>query len=179
MANDDLPVRVYEELRALAQAKLLQERPGHTLQATALVHEAFVRLSAQNRAGTQSKSQFMAIAAETMRRVLVDHARARLTEKRGGDRRRVTLSDSIADDSSPAVDVLELDEVLDELARVDERAARVVTLRFFGGLDVAATADLLGVSDRTIKSEWRFARAWLQDRLKSHQSLPLDSAGHA
>ncbi|MCG3121775.1 MAG: hypothetical protein GIKADHBN_00146 [Phycisphaerales bacterium] len=165
--HDELLGVLYDQLRAVAQAKLNQERRDHTLQATALVHEVFLRLSSQERAQWHSQEQFLAIAAQTMRRVLVDHARARHTEKRGGDAHRVTISDALPDRSAPEADVLELDLALDELARVDERAARVVELRYFAGLDIAGAAGALGVSVRTVNYEWRFARAWLVNRLQT------------
>lgn len=173
MANGDrsaagkLFPMVYDELRALAAARLVQERRDHTLQATALVHEAYIKLIDQTRVTWQSKIHFMAVAAQVMRRILVDHARARDAGKRGGGAARATLTDTVAPSTEPPLDLLDLDAALSELATLDERQARVIELRFFAGLDVAQTAEVLGVSERTIKNDWRFARAWLQHRLAS------------
>jgi RNA polymerase sigma factor (TIGR02999 family) len=154
---------VYDELRRLARAQLRRERPGHTLQTTALVHEAYLRLAGQEKLSFESRGHLRAIAANTMRRILVEHARARRAAKRGGERARLTLTDGLglAEESKP-VDVLALDEALRRLAEVDPRASRVVELRFFGGLTVEETAEILGVSAPTIKREWALARAWLR-----------------
>jgi RNA polymerase sigma factor (TIGR02999 family) len=157
---------VYDQLRALAQDWMKRERAGHTLDATALVHEAYLRLADQTRAAWERPEHFFALAATMIRRVLVDHARARLSRKRGGDRGRLTLSGVGEEtDAGTGPDLVELDGALDALAGADPRAARVVELRYFAGLGVEDTAAVLGVSARTVKNDWAFARAWLRERL--------------
>jgi RNA polymerase sigma factor (TIGR02999 family) len=166
--SDAVVAEVYHQLNALAQELMKRERAGHTLSATALVHEAYLRLSDQRRTAWESPGHFFAMAATMIRRVLVDHARARLTRKRGGDRGRITLSEADSGkEQRPGPDLLELDEALTRLAVEDARAARVVELRYFAGLGVDDCAALLGVSIRTVKSDWTFGRAWLRDRLRS------------
>jgi RNA polymerase sigma factor (TIGR02999 family) len=164
-AADELMPLVYDELRRLAALKLGDERPNHTLGPTALVHEAFVRL-VSGEVSWQGRTHFMAIAARTLRRVLVDHARARRAAKRGGG----VLLDSLIEEpavlGADPVDVLAVDSVLERLARVNERQAALVELRVFGGLTVKETAEALGVSADTLKSDWRFARAWLKRELR-------------
>lgn len=157
---------VYAELRLQAARALRDQPDGHTLQPTALVHEAYVRLADQPGAGGQSRAQFFAVAALVMRGVLVDHARARGREKRGGGRDRVTLGDA-GGVAAPerAVDVLELDEALDRLGARDPRKARVVELRYFVGLSIEETAAVLDASPATVKREWTAARAWLRREL--------------
>ncbi|BCS34534.1 DNA-directed RNA polymerase sigma-70 factor [Luteitalea sp. TBR-22] len=163
-----LAADVYEDLRRLARARLSRERAGHTLQATALVHEAWIRLADHRRVAWQNRSHFLAIAAQCMRRLLVDHARARGRDKRGGDWERVTLEDvgGHPDGLDPA-DVMALDEALEQLGRLDPRQAQVVELRFFGGLSVPEVAEVLGLSRRTIEDDWTHARAWLRRALAS------------
>ncbi len=156
---------VIAELHSLAAKYLAGERPGHTLQPTALVHEAFLRLVGSPGVPA-GRSDFIALAATAMRRVLVDHARARKAAKRGGDRRRIALDAAQAPGEDPGeVDVLALDESLERLAALDPRQARIVELRFFGGLGVEAVASVLGVSARTVEADWRMARAWLRREL--------------
>lgn len=156
---------VYEELRELATAYLLQQPPGHTLQPTALVHEAYVRLSG-NGGAPRDRTHFLAVAARAMRQILVDHARRKTAQKRGGRGHRVTLDDPamIADDRD--VEVLALHEALEELAELDERKSRVVELRVFGGMTIDETAEALGVSGTTVSKDWRFARAWFARELE-------------
>lgn len=155
---------VIAELRSLAGRYLAGERHGHTLQPTALVHEAFVRLAGS--AGVPAdRSEFIALAATSMRRVLVDYARARKASKRGGDRQRVALDPAQAPGERADVDLLSLDEALTKLAALDPRQARIVELRFFGGLGVEAAAQVMGVSARTVEADWRMARAWLRREL--------------
>lgn len=167
-AVDRLTPLVYDELRRLAQHCLQRETPGHTLQATALVHEAYLRLAGQRGAAWQNQAQFFAVAATMIRRILVDHARARVAAKRGGPGRRLTLQESVAlDAGADPIDLLDLHDAMTELHALNERRARVVELRFFGGLDVEHTAYVLGVSPRTVKDDWRFARAWLGSRLRT------------
>jgi RNA polymerase sigma-70 factor, ECF subfamily len=156
---------VYEELRRVAQSFLSAERPGHTLQATALVNEAYLRLADQARAHWRSRAQFLAVAAEMIRRILVDHARARATEKRGGAAGRLTFHDEITPAPDREIDVLDLEMAMSELAAISPRQARVVELRFYGGLTVEETAEVLDVSQRTVKGDWRVARAWLRRHL--------------
>lgn len=153
---------LYDEMRALARARLRSERPDHSLQATALVHEAYLRLlGAGTDAAWNDRTHFMVAAAEAMRRILVDHARGRGREKRGGGAAHIELSDSDAPHALDDDDVLALDEVLPRLEALDARTADVVRLRYFVGLSVEETANALRVSERTVKREWAFARAWL------------------
>lgn len=160
-----LTERVYAELRALAAHYIQRERSGHTLEPTALVHEVFLRLIDSKGLHANDRRHFFAIAAGAMRRVLVDHARTRDAAKRGGGRARVALStlDAAADNAD--ADALALDDALTKLARFDARQARIVELRFFGSLTMDEIAELLGVSKRTIESEWAMARAWLHREL--------------
>jgi RNA polymerase sigma factor (TIGR02999 family) len=157
---------VYEELHRRAESHLRRERRDHTLQATALIHEAFLRLVDQRQVRWQSRVHFYAIAAELMRRILIDHARARQAAKRGRGLRKVSLDQAAGLPEQTDSDLVALDEALQRLAALDPRAARVVELRFFGGLSVEETAEVLGVSPRTIKREWRTARAWLHRELR-------------
>ena len=163
---------VYDELRALAAAYLRRERAGHSLQPTALVHEAFIRLIDSSGIKATDRRHFFAIAANTMRRVLVEHARTRGAAKRGGGQQRVTLTG--IQDAKPDADfeVVALDEALKKLAALDERQARIVELRFFGGLEVEEVADLLGVSKRTVEGDWTLARAWLYRELAAPGAKP-------
>jgi len=160
-AGEQLFPIVHAELRRLAGAYLWRERRGHSLQPTALVNEAFLRLAASTGLDWHSRAHFFAIAARVMRQVLVEHARRRKAAKRHGC--HVTLKDS--DAVAAPLDLLDLEDALVELAALDARQARVVELRYFGGLDVEETAEVLGVSARTVKRAWQVARAWLQHRL--------------
>lgn len=157
---------VYDRLRALARRRLAAERSDHTLQPTALVHEAYLRLADQ-RAEFASRTQFVAIASRAMRRILIDHARARATAKRGGGVPLVTLETGLAGEEDGGLDVLVLDQALDRLARLDARQARLVELRFFGGLEIEEAADALGVSRSTAVRDWRRARAFLARALEA------------
>lgn len=168
-AADRLLPFVYDELRDIARRYLQGERHNHTLQATALVHEAYLRLVDQTRTDWRDRAHFIAIAATMIRRTLIDHSRRRSAEKRGAGEPALSLADSgheIAAEESAGVDLLALDEALDELSRLDERQARVVELRFFGGLSVDESAEVLGVSPRTVDGDWRVARAWLKSKLE-------------
>ena len=156
---------VYQELRQLAGGFLSHERSDHTLQPTALVHEAYLRLIDQE-VEWQGRAHFMGIAAQSMRRILVDHARGVKRLKRGGGLRRVELSEDLAEATPAGVDVLALDTALAELSGQSERMGRIVELRFFGGLELTAIGELLGVSERTVRRDWRYARAWLTDHLE-------------
>ncbi|MDF1506189.1 ECF-type sigma factor [Roseisolibacter sp. H3M3-2] len=167
-ALDALMPQVYGELRAQAARALRAQPDGHTLQPTALVHEAYVRLAGQAGAGGRNREHFFAVAALVMRAVLVDHARARRRAKRGGDRERVTLggADGIATPER-SVDVLELDEALQRLAARDPARARVVELRYFVGLSLEETARALGISEATVSRHWTAARLWLRRELSA------------
>jgi len=164
-ASERLLEVVYAELRNLAASALRRERAGHTLQPTALVHEAWLRLVGRTDDHWDCRARFLGTAALAMRRVLVDHARARLRDKRGGGLEREPLDSRIAagHDDLERLDVLALDQGLEELARLSPRAARVVELRFFAGLTEEEAAGVLGVSQPTVARDWRAARAWLSD----------------
>jgi RNA polymerase sigma factor (TIGR02999 family) len=164
-AGQLLPL-VYNELRKLAAQKLAQEKPGQTLQATALVHEAYLRLIGDSDPGWESRGHFFAAAAEAMRRVLVDRARDRQRLKRGGSRRRQDLDlDALTGPDAPPDDLLDLDDAIDHLGAIDARAAALVKLRLFAGLSLDRASAALGVSPRTADFDWRFARAWLFEQL--------------
>jgi RNA polymerase sigma-70 factor (ECF subfamily) len=158
---------VYDDLRRLARSRLAFERPDHTLQATALVHEAWLRMARQRQAHWQGRTHFLAFAAQCMRRLLIDHARNRARDKRGGDWTRVTLGGLEPSANAPLemADLLALDDALERLAALDQRQATVVELRFFGGLTVEEVAELLAISKRTVEDEWTHARAWLKRHL--------------
>lgn len=161
-ALERLTPLVYEELRHQAARYLRRERPGHTLQTTGLIHEAYLRLVDAKDVDWQNRTHFFAIAANLMRRILVDHARRRDAEKRGGSQLRLTLNDGLAVAYETDVDLLAIDEALDKLSVIDPQQARVVELRFFSGLSVDETAAALGVSPKTVKRDWSVARAWLR-----------------
>lgn len=166
-AADRLLPLVYDELRRLAASHLRQQRPDHTLQATALVHEAYLRLVDQKRVEWQSRAHFFAVAALAIRRILVDHARARGSQKRGGGQPRLSLDAALTISAeAPGTDLLALDEVLESFARAHPDKARVVEMRFFGGLTLDETAAVLGVTTRTVERYWEFARAWLYRALE-------------
>ena len=169
-ARDRLMPLVYDELRRRAKAFLRRELDGHTLQPTALVHETYLRLIGQDRSAWQNRNQFFGIAAQMMRRILVDHARAHKMRKRSGQWARVSLVEAIAQQSPIDVDVLDLHAALTELATFDSRKSQVAELRFFGGLSLEDTAHTLGISVATVEREWQAARAWLFSRLKPHRS---------
>jgi RNA polymerase sigma factor (TIGR02999 family) len=160
---------VYDELRRLAASYLRRERPGQTLQATALVHEAYVRLIGEKAQNWQNRTHFLAIAALSMRQILVQRARSRKAAKRGGDPERIELNEQLlaAPDvgGTDEIDLVALDAALTRLATLDERQAKVVELRYFGGLGVEETAEALGISPATVKRDWTLARAWLKREL--------------
>ena len=160
-AASQLLPHVYEELRSLAAAYFRSQKRGATLQPTALVHEAFLKLVDQSQAQWRDRAHFIAIAAKAMRQILIDHYRARQSGKRGGAWKKVTLSGLDVATPPPEVDILALEEALQRLSALDERQASVVELRFFGGLSVEEAAEALGVSKTTVEGEWRAARAWL------------------
>lgn len=157
---------VYGELRRLAAYYMKNERPDHTLQPTALVHEAYLRLVGRGQRDWRDRAHFFAVAAETMRKLLVDHARARLAAKRGGNQTRVDVKTPTAPDTSESEDLIALHEALARLNERDPRQARVVELRHFGGLSIAEVAAVLGISERTVKREWGMAKAWLHAELR-------------
>lgn len=162
---NELVALAYDELRALAADFLKRERPEHTLQPTALVHEAYLRLVEFKRIQWKDKTHFCSAAAGVIRRLLVDFARARATAKRGGGWNRLTLSGLDGTDSEPAMDLLALDEALCQLAALDERKCRVVELRYFGGMTIEETARALNVGTTTVEDDWVFARSWLRREL--------------
>ena len=161
-ALQELMPLVYRELRRLAHGHLRRERPDHTLQTTALVHEAYVRLVDQQEANWKNRAQFFAVAAQTMRRILVEYARARHYAKRGGGAQQVALDEAMVVSSERAAEVVALDEAFLRLAELDRARARLVELRFFGGLSIEETAEVLGVSPGTVMRDWTLAKAWLQ-----------------
>ena len=162
---DRLLALVYDELRELASGYLKRESGGHTLQPTALVHEVFLKLVDQTKVDWQGRTHFFAVSAQAMRRILVDHARRKGRTKRGGRRRRVELDERVILSPRRVDDIIAVDDALHRLVEVDPRQANVVELRFFGGLTVADVAEALGVSKRTVESEWKMARAWLRREL--------------
>ena len=165
-ALEHLMPLVYDELRRLAAAYLRRERVGHTLQATALVNEAYMRLVDQKHTRWQNRAQFFGIAAQLMRRILVDHARQHLAEKRGGpEQQRLSLTHAEQVAGRQEVDILAIHETLNALARLDEQQSRIVELRFFGGLTIEETAEVLGISHATVERDWNLARAWLRREL--------------
>lgn len=164
-----LPV-VYEQLLDLASRYLSRERADHTLQATALVHEAYINLVDQTRVEWQNRAHFLGVAATAMRRLLINHAVRRRTAKRGGDQQRLEWDDALAVYEERAIDLIALDDALKRLAEIDPRQARVVELRFFGGLSNQEIAEVLAVSIRTVEREWRMARAWLKSELRDAES---------
>lgn len=164
-ALEKLMPLVYDELRRLARRYLNQERPGHTLQATALVNEAYLRLIDQQNSDWQNRAHFFAVAARIMRHLLVDHARARRYAKRGGGAQQVSLDEAAAVAPEQSFDLLALDEALNRLAAIDERKVVIVELRYFSGLSVEETAEAMRLSEITIKREWLKAKAWLYREL--------------
>jgi RNA polymerase sigma factor (TIGR02999 family) len=166
-AAEELLPLVYDELRQLAALKLAQEKPGQTLQATALVHEAYVRLvDVENAQHWDSRRHFFAAAAEAMRRILVEKARRKRSVKHGGERDRVDLDEALVVGDEPRPDLLEIDELVEQLAGADPHAAELVKLRFFAGLTGDQTAEVLGISPRAADQLWAYARAWLFEKLQ-------------
>ena len=164
-ALDELTPLVYGELRRLAQRFLRRERPDHTLQSTALVHEAFLRLIDQRSVHWQNRAHFYGVAAQLIRRILVDYARARRTEKRGADVIKLSLDEALGVSDKRDLDLVALDDALDNLARLDAQQSRIVELRFFTGLSIEETAEVIGVSPATVKREWVTAKALLYREL--------------
>lgn len=170
-AAERLMPLVYQELRRLARQHLQRERADHTLQPTALVHEAYLRLVDQSRVSWQNRAQFFGVAAQLMRRILVDHARAHGAEKRGGNAEYIVLDEAAAPAEERAVNLLALDDALTQLARIDTRKSRIVELRFFGGLTVEETAEAMGLNPATVRRDWTFAKAWLHRAISGVPTL--------
>jgi RNA polymerase sigma factor (TIGR02999 family) len=168
-ALDRLLPAVYRELRQLAAQKLSREKPGQTLQATALVHEAYLRLVGVEGQAWKSKTHFFATAAEAMRRILIENARRKHRLKRGGQRQRIDLEDGELSIDGPSHDLIALDEALNKLAETDKEKAELVKLRYFAGLTIEQAAEVLGISPTTAKREWAYARAWLYRCITSDQ----------
>lgn len=160
-----LDTQVYQQLRDLAANYLRREKPGHTLRPTGLVHEAFVKMVGQQNVSFEGRTHFFAVAAQAMRRILVDHARKKNRIKRGGQLKRVSFGEELVISSDNDEDLLAVDEVLNRLAELDPRQAKLVEMRFFGGMTVAEVAASLGLSRRTVEREWTMARAWLRQQL--------------
>ena len=166
-AVDELLPAVYDELRRIAKYYMSRERSSHTLQATALVNETYLKLIDQQKVDWKNRSHFFGLAAEIMRRILVNHARDRVAQKRGGELQQVSMSVAIDTFQKQEVEILALNDALIELAKIDERKSRVVELKFFGGLTSKEIAEVLQISDATVEREWSFARAWLFDAMKN------------
>lgn len=164
-ALDKLMPLVYAELHRIAESFMGRERAAHTLQPTALVHEAFLRLVNQHEINWQNRAQFFGVAAQMMRRILVNHARDRRAAKRGGGEIQLSLDETIDYFAQQDVNLVRLDEALNALAQIDEQQSRIVELRFFGGLSIEETAEVVRVSPATVKREWRIAKAWLYDEI--------------
>ncbi|MCC6364559.1 MAG: sigma-70 family RNA polymerase sigma factor [Bryobacterales bacterium] len=163
-ANDLLPL-VYNELRRIAGAYMRRERSNHTLQATALVHEAYLQLVDQTRVDWKNRAHFFGVAAQLMRRILVEHARAHHAQKRGGDASKLSLEEAINYFPQKEMTLVALDDALKQLEELDPRQSRIVELRFFGGLTTEEVAEVIGISTATVEREWRSARAWLHSQL--------------
>ena len=166
-ALDDLMPLVYDELRRMAHRHMAQERAGHTMQATALVNEVYLKLKDQRAANWKNRAQFFAVSAQMMRRILVDYSRQHSRAKRGGGAQQVPLDDAMIVSSAKADEMLALDDALRKLEQFDRRKSDVATMRFFAGLSVEETADALAVSIETVTRDWRFARAWLRKELSA------------
>lgn len=164
-AADKLMPLVYDELRKVAAQYLRKERPDHTLQPTALVNEAYLKLVDITYVDWQDRAHFFAVASQVMRHILVDYARAKATDKRGGDVQRLALDEAISFSKEQDIDLLALDDALKQLAAFDEQQSRIVEMRFFGGLSVEETAVVLGISPATVKREWALAKAWLYRKI--------------
>jgi len=166
---DELAPLVYDQLRRLARQWLAGERSDHTLQSTALVHEAYLRLVGRDSPHWQNRAHFFAVAAQLMRRILVDHARRRRAAKRGANPFLLTLDESVALPKQRQVDLVALDDALNGLSKLDARQSRIVELRFFGGLSLENTSRVLGISPATVKREWATARAWLYEQMSREE----------
>jgi RNA polymerase sigma-70 factor, ECF subfamily len=165
-ASKLIPI-VYDELRRLAAGYMRRERKDHTLQPTALVHEAYLKLTEQRVVDWQGRAHFFGIAAQVMRRILIDHARGHMRDKRGGGAIPVPLDEALVFSPEQSSELVMLDASLERLAKLDPRQSRIVELRFFGGLTVEQTAELLGISPKTVKRDWSMAKAWLHGDMKT------------
>jgi RNA polymerase sigma-70 factor (ECF subfamily) len=174
-ARDQLMTLVYEELHRLAHRYIRKERPGHTLQTSALVNEAFVRLVDQENVLCENRAHFFAIAAQMMRRILVDYARTRRSAKRGGEAWQVTFDEGLIVPDERSADVVALHEALNELAKIDDRKRKVVELRFFGGLSIEETAEVLAVSPGTVMRDWTLSKAWLKRAMTQENKSQIDN----
>jgi RNA polymerase sigma-70 factor (ECF subfamily) len=175
-ASKLIPV-VYAELRRLAGSYMRKERADHTLQATALVHEAYLKLVEQRSVNWQSRAHFFGVAAQLMRRILVDHARGHTRQKRGGDDQKVSLDEALIFSEQQADELLAVDDSLNQLAKIDPRQAKVVEMRFFGGLSIEEAAEALQVSPKTVKRDWSVAKAWLYADLKERYGIDAATMG--
>jgi RNA polymerase sigma factor (TIGR02999 family) len=164
-ALDVLTPLVYQELRRIADSYIRREKPGHTLQPTALIHEAYMRMVDQSLPEWQNRAHFFGVSAQIMRQILVDHARGRQAAKRGGGVRRVPIEDAVIYSEEKAADIIALDDALQELAKLDDRKVRIIEFRYFGGLSVEDTAEALGISVATVGREMRMAQAWLMRQM--------------
>lgn len=176
-ASEKLIPLVYDELKRLARAYMRRERPDHTLQTTALVHEAYLRLVRQQAVNWQGRSHFFGIAAQLMRRILIDHARGHLREKRGGAKEVLPLNEALVFSPEHSEELVKLDEALARLSKLDARQSRIVELRFFGGLSVEETAEFLGISPKTVKRDWAVAKAWLHGELRNNDGDVTQAMG--
>jgi RNA polymerase sigma-70 factor (ECF subfamily) len=165
-ALDQMTPALYEELRRLARFFLANERPDHTLQPTALVHEAYIRLISQHAVDWRNRAHFLGVAATMMRRILINHAQARLAAKRQGQAQAVALEDALGVFTTSSIDLLELNQVLEQLTHLDPQQGRIVELRYFGGLTIEETGEVLGISPSTVKREWSIARLWLLQKME-------------
>lgn len=168
-AFDRLMPLVYDEMRKIARRYMSRQRPDHTLQTTALVNEAYLRLIDSSKVQWQNRAHFYAISAQLMRRILVDFARARTNQKRGGGAQKVVLDEALTLTSEPGADLIALDDALNELAKLDRRQSQIVELRYFGGLSEDETAEILDISARTVRRDWSLARAWLYRQLNQEE----------
>jgi RNA polymerase sigma-70 factor, ECF subfamily len=166
-ALDELMPLVYQELRRMAKRYMSSQPSGHTLQTTALIHEAYLKLADNREKNWQNRAHFFAVAGQAMRHILVDHARSHKAEKRGGERQFISLEEVAVISTERAAEVVALDEALQNLTNIDERKARVVELRYFGGLSVEETAEVLKISANTVKRDWSFAKMWLLRELSN------------
>ena len=169
-ALDRLMPLVYDELHRMASRYLRREREGHTLQTTALINEAYLRIVDQNRVNWQNRAHFFGVAAQMMRRILVDHARSHLYAKRGGGAQKLTLDEAIATPQERDLDLVALDDALTALAEIDPQQSRIIELRFFGGLTIVETAEVLNISPATVKRDWNMAKAWLYGEISNRFS---------
>jgi RNA polymerase sigma-70 factor, ECF subfamily len=175
-ASKLIPV-VYAELRRLAGSYMRKDRSDHTLQATALVHEAYLKLVEQRSVNWQSRAHFFGVAAQLMRRILIDHARGHSRQKRGGDDQKVSLDEALIFSKQQADELLAVDDSLNQLAKIDPRQAKVVEMRFFGGLSIEEAAEALQVSPKTVKRDWSVAKAWLYADLKERYGIDAATMG--